>query len=100
MKLFAIISAISIATTFAFTAQTSQARYGTALSAEGEKTPLFKLVSGMDLFAPNPNINTYGARKSKNVRYMPHGCDEPHSILAMLERNVSQRVLQVYVSIF
>jgi hypothetical protein len=63
MKVLAILAAVLVATTTAFTVQTSQVRFGTALGAE----PLFKRITGLDLFAPNPDINTYGARKSKNV---------------------------------
>jgi hypothetical protein len=64
MKVLALLAAVLVATTTAFTVQTSQARFGTALGAE----PLFKRITGLDLFAPNPEINTYGARKNKNVR--------------------------------
>jgi hypothetical protein len=71
MKVLALIAAASIATTSAFTVvPSSQARYGTALSAKEEKeggNSIFTQISNMDLFAPNKNINTYGARKSKNV---------------------------------
>jgi hypothetical protein len=65
MKSLALFFILYIAaSTSAFTVQSSQARFGTALSAE----PLFKRITGLDLFAPNPEINTYGARKNKNVR--------------------------------
>ncbi len=64
MKVLALLAAVSVATTSAFTVQTSQARFETALGGE----PLFKRITGLDLFAPNPDVNTYGARKKKNVR--------------------------------
>jgi len=64
MKPLALFFTLYIAVTTAFNVQTSQARFGTALGAE----PLFKRITGLDLFAPNPEINTYGARKKKNVR--------------------------------
>ncbi len=64
MKVFALFSTLYIAASSAFSVQTSKARFGTALGGE----PLFKRITGLDLFAPNPDINTYGARKNKNVR--------------------------------
>ncbi len=64
MKVLALFATLYTAASSAFSVQTSKARFGTALGGE----PLFKRITGLDLFAPNPDINTYGARKKKNVR--------------------------------
>jgi len=43
-------------------AQQQGARVGST-----EQAAIADKIFGLDLFAPNPDINTYGARKKKNV---------------------------------
>lgn len=59
-----LASTLAVATAFA---PAPVSRASTKLSAE-KKKPFFESVFGMDLFAPNPDVNTYGARDKKNVR--------------------------------
>lgn len=70
MKTAAVLIA-SLATAAAFAPAQVSTRVGTDLQAakkpEAEKKPFFNTVFGMDLFAPNPDVNTYGARAKKNV---------------------------------
>ena len=70
MKTAAVFVA-SLATAAAFAPAPVSTRVGTELAAkkaaEPEKKPFFNAVFGMDLFAPNPDVNTYGARAKKNV---------------------------------
>ena len=67
----ALASTLAVASAFAPSSVTS--RTGTELlakkgaAAEEKKKPFFDAVFGMDLFAPNPDVNTYGARAKKNV---------------------------------
>lgn len=64
-----LVSTLAVATAFAPAQVTS--RPGTELMAKKgateEKKTFFSTVFGMDLFAPNPDVNTYGARAKKNV---------------------------------
>lgn len=65
-----LASTLAVASAFAPTPVTNRA--GTELlakkgAAKEEKKPFFESVFGMDLFAPNPTVNTYGARAKKNV---------------------------------
>jgi len=71
MKIAVVVaSTLAVASAFAPAPVTSRA--GTELLAkkgatEEKKKPFFESVFGMDLFAPNPTVNTYGARANKNV---------------------------------
>ena len=67
MKTSAFIIAASIASASAFAPSTRGAPSTTALSAEKEKKSFFSTVFGMDLFAPNADVNDYGSRSKKNV---------------------------------
>jgi hypothetical protein len=68
MRTSAIIALGLVATTQGFAPVTQQGRgVNTELSAT-----LFDTIFGMDLFAPNKDVNTYGARNKKNVS--DHGC--------------------------
>ena len=67
MKVLAVfVTLFAVAAAFA---PAANKRVDTALAAKGktEKTPLFESIFGMDLFAPDPTRNDYGARKRKNV---------------------------------
>jgi hypothetical protein len=61
MKTSAVITLGLVASTQAF-APVSQGRTNTELSVS-----FFDKIFGMDLFAPNKDVNTYGARNKKNV---------------------------------
>lgn len=68
----AVVLASTLAVASAFAPAQVTSRAGTELmakkgSVEEEKKPFFSTVFGMDLFAPNPDVNTYGAREKKNV---------------------------------
>lgn len=63
MKSAVVFTAI-LATTAAF-APAQSGKATTALNAE--KKPFFNRVFGMDLFAHDPEVNTYGARNRKQV---------------------------------
>jgi hypothetical protein len=72
MKTSAVFVA-TLATAAAFAPAPVSTRVGTELAAKKaaeEKKPFFSTVFGMDLFAPNPDVNTYGARAKKNVSVM------------------------------
>lgn len=65
-----LVSSLAVASAFAPTQVNS--RSGMELMAKKgatkeEKKPFFESVFSMDLFAPDPEINTYGARAKKNV---------------------------------
>lgn len=65
----AVVLASTLAVASAF-APAPVSRVSTELKAakkEPEKKPLFSTIFGMDLFAPNPDVNSYGARAKKNV---------------------------------
>jgi hypothetical protein len=62
----AVVLASTLAVASAF-APAPVSRVSTELKAE--KKPLFETIFGMDLFAPNPDVNTYGARDKKNVSW-------------------------------
>uniref|UniRef100_A0A7S1YHB9 Uncharacterized protein n=1 Tax=Grammatophora oceanica TaxID=210454 RepID=A0A7S1YHB9_9STRA len=64
MKTAAVFTAI-LATAAAF-APAQQKQTSFALAAE--KTPFFESIFGMDLFAPNPTVNTYGSRDKKGLK--------------------------------
>lgn len=67
MKVVAILFAL-VATASAFSPVAFNGRSSTALNEQKEeKKTFFDTVFGMDLFAPNPDVNTYGARQKKNV---------------------------------
>jgi hypothetical protein len=61
MKTSAVITLGLVASTQGF-APVSQGRTNTELSVS-----FFDKIFGMDLFAPNKDVNTYGARNKKNV---------------------------------
>jgi hypothetical protein len=61
MKTSAVIALCLVATTQGF-APVSQGRANTELSES-----FFDRIFGMDLFEPNKDQNTYGARNKKNV---------------------------------
>ena len=67
----AVVLASTLAVASAFAPAPVSTRSATELMAakktEPEKKPFFSTVFGMDLFAPNPDVNTYGARSKKNV---------------------------------
>lgn len=67
----AVVLASTLAVASAFAPAPVTSRTGTELMAkkggDKEKKPFFNSVFGMDLFAPNPTVNTYGARSKKNV---------------------------------
>lgn len=66
MKIAVVLAAtLAVASAFAPTPVTS--RTSTELSATEKKKSLFSQIAEMDLFAPNPDVNTYGARAKKNV---------------------------------
>lgn len=72
----AVVLASTLAVASAFAPAQVNSRSGTELMAkkgatEGKKT-FFSSVFEMDLFAPNPDINTYGARAKKNVSACGH----------------------------
>ena len=55
-SLLAVLASVS-----AFVPAQQSARVST------EQAALADQIFGLDLFAPNPDVNTYGARKKKNV---------------------------------
>ena len=63
MKVVALL--VATLTTAAAFAPALNGRAQSVLSAEQKS--FFARVAEMDLFAPNKNINDYGARKKKNV---------------------------------
>ena len=62
MKTSAVVAALLLAGADAFAPSQSSPRVSVAREA------LFDEVFGMDLFAPNKDVNTYGARKNKNIK--------------------------------
>lgn len=68
MKVIAVLFAIIAAAT-AF-APAFNGRTTTSLAA---KTPFFESVFDMDLFAPDPKVNDYGARNRKGVSMICNG---------------------------
>jgi hypothetical protein len=77
MKSTAAIAVALVASASAFAPATSQGRAATQLYDK----PFFNKVFDMDLFAPNPNVNDYGARSKKGIKqgkltdksYVPDG---------------------------
>mmetsp|Transcript_29290 Transcript_29290/g.52969 ORF Transcript_29290/g.52969 Transcript_29290/m.52969 type:complete len:165 (+) Transcript_29290:55-549(+) len=82
-----LVSSLAVASAFAPTQVNS--RSGMELMAKKgatkeEKKPFFESVFSMDLFAPNPEVNTYGARAKKNLKlgsigsnsYIPDGLSQ------------------------
>jgi hypothetical protein len=68
MKYTVALTAACIASASAFAPSTTGARANTQLAAEKkEKQSFFSTVFGMDLFAPNADVNDYGARDKKKV---------------------------------
>lgn len=67
----AVVLASTLAVASAFAPAPVTSRTGTELLAKKgapeKKKSFFDSVFGMDLFAPNPTVNTYGARAKKNV---------------------------------
>jgi hypothetical protein len=66
MKVVSLIAVAGVASTSAFVAPMSNGRVATPLFAE-KKPTFFDTVFGMDLFAPNKQVNDYGSRGKKNV---------------------------------
>ena len=66
MKAATVLAAAAVlASASAFAPNTAPARSSTALN---EKKKFFQSVTGMDLFAPDKEVNTYGARKRKSLK--------------------------------
>ena len=66
MKYIALSILATVSTAAAFVpAQQQNSRVSTEQAALADK------IFGLDLFAPNPEINTYGARNKKNVSAKP-----------------------------
>ena len=61
MKTSTIVIAASIASASAFVPSTQAPKQAFALNG------IFEKIADMDLFAPNPDVNTYGARNKKKV---------------------------------
>lgn len=61
MKYTAVSLLAVLASVSAFIPAQQSARLSTEQAALADK------IFGLDLFAPNPEVNTYGARKKKNV---------------------------------
>jgi hypothetical protein len=81
MKVVSLIAVAGVASTSAFVAPMSNGRVATPLFAE-KKPTFFDTVFGMDLFAPNKQVNDYGSRGKKNLAlgkiqegksYIPNG---------------------------
>jgi len=72
MKTAAVITLACLASASAF-APASNGRVVSSLAAKAPepaaKKSLFRTISEMDLFAPNKQVNDYGARSTKNVSY-------------------------------
>ena len=69
MKSTVAVTVACLASASAF-APSTDGRVCTSLAAakEGKKS-LFKTISEMDLFAPNKDVNDYGARNTKSVSH-------------------------------
>mmetsp|Transcript_1998 Transcript_1998/g.2952 ORF Transcript_1998/g.2952 Transcript_1998/m.2952 type:complete len:162 (+) Transcript_1998:35-520(+) len=65
VKLNTVIVAASLACASAFVPSTSNARVNTELMAE--KKSFFSTIFDMDLFAPDKEVNDYGARNRKGL---------------------------------
>uniref|UniRef100_A0A7S1VRA8 PS II complex 12 kDa extrinsic protein n=1 Tax=Grammatophora oceanica TaxID=210454 RepID=A0A7S1VRA8_9STRA len=68
---YIVLAIALIASVSAFAPAVPSARVNTQLAAKKEAKPaakpFFENIFGMDLFAPNPNVNTYGARSKKKL---------------------------------
>jgi len=67
MKYVAISLLAILASVSAFVPAQQSTRVSTEQAALADK------IFGLDLFAPNPDVNTYGARKKKNVSALVFG---------------------------
>lgn len=67
MKTTCALVIAGLASASAFAPATSGARASTQLAEKKEKQTVFSTIFGMDLFAPNKEVNDYGARNNKNV---------------------------------
>lgn len=73
MKYSAIVALLLVASATSFAPASNSGRTSTSLAAtkkaeSAKKKSLFSQIADMDLFAPNPDVNTYGARSKKNMK--------------------------------